>query len=178
MKKILKGVRHSVSILLFILLICMTVAVIATQTAGKGGPELFGYHFKTVLSGSMEPDIPTGSVIGIQTSNDSDDYEEGDIITYRHDDIFITHRIIEVKQGGNQYITKGDNNNTPDPDPVLKQQIVGVHSGLTVPYVGYATHFANSSGGRALLFIIPGFVLLGYAIYTIWRSLTDKKHEA
>ena len=62
-----------------------------------------------VETGSMENNIHAGDYILIFKKGD---YNIGDIVTYRKDNYFITHRII--KKDGNTFITKGDANNVPD----------------------------------------------------------------
>jgi signal peptidase I len=48
------------------------------------------------------------------------------MITFRVDDILITHRIVDIGHDGEYYyITKGDANVNPDPQPVRPNQIVG-----------------------------------------------------
>lgn len=171
MRRILKVISNIVTSLLFVMLICAVFAVIVSRASG-GEANLFGYQFKTVLSGSMEPIVQTGSVIAIKQIKDKPRFEKGDVVTYKaKDDILITHRIVKVKGDGKSYITKGDNNNAPDPDPVLADNIVGEYTGYTVPYLGYAMNFAASKEGNALLLILPGLLLIGYAIFTIWRGL-------
>ena len=46
----------------------------------------------------------------------------GDVVTYKQDNDFITHRIIEVYK--DTYITKGDANKAKD-KPIDKSQIIG-----------------------------------------------------
>ncbi len=53
------------------------------------------------------------------------------------------------------YKTKGDNNDAPDLEPVLSENVVAEYKGFTVPYIGYFMNFMNSKNG-ALMFIIPG----------------------
>lgn len=168
-RKLLKAISTMTTVLLFIVL-CFTIFVVIVSKASGGETNLFGYQFKTVLSGSMEPKIQTGSVIAIKLVSDPSHFEKGDVITFRtKDDLLITHRIYKVK--GQQYVTKGDNNNAPDPDPVLADNIVGEYTGFTVPYAGYALNFAGSKEGAALLLILPGLFLVGYAAFTIRRAL-------
>ena len=62
-----------------------------------------------VETGSMENNIHAGDYILIFKKGD---YNIGDIVTYRKDNYYITHRIIE--KDGNTFITKGDANNVPD----------------------------------------------------------------
>lgn len=48
------------------------------------------------------------------TSFKSGDFQKGGVITNLHDNILVTHRIVEVKNDSDLFITKGDNNNAPD----------------------------------------------------------------
>lgn len=146
--------------------------VITTKASG-GEPELFGYQLKTVLSGSMEPGIQTGSLIAVKLDVDKTSFKENDVITFmEEDDRLVTHRIVEVIQSGENvlYRTKGDNNNAPDMNPVLSENVVAEYTGITIPYLGYFINFAQSQNG-AFLMLIPGVLLICYSIFTIWRAL-------
>ena len=139
-----------------------------------------GYQFKSVLSGSMEPTFLTGSIIAIEPNKDGSKYQKGDVITLKRKIKIITHRIIGVKDtnGKVMYETKGDNNNGPDLEPVLAENVVGKYADITVPYVGYLLNYANSKAGAALLLIIPGVFLLGYSaisILVLFVALTEKR---
>lgn len=170
-KTVLKIISNLISTLLFLLLVFTVFAVISVKASG-GEPSAFGYQLKSVLSGSMEPEIQTGSIIAIKEVDNHEQFEKGDVITFTtKDGIHITHRIVEVQGDGESYITKGDNNNGPDVEPVLAQNVVGQYTGFTIPYVGYIVNFANSKEGAALLLILPGLLLIGYAAVTIWRAL-------
>nr|WP_138919799.1 signal peptidase I [Lentibacillus jeotgali] len=171
MKKILNVINHITTFLLFAVLIVTVLLVISFRASG-GEAAIFGYQFKTVLSGSMEPEIQTGSIISIEKGGDMKRFEKGDVITYRTpEDMLVTHRIAEVIGDGEQYITKGDNNEGADLDPILAQNVVGKYTGFTVPYIGYVMNFANTSQGAALMLILPGLLLVGYSGITIWRAL-------
>src|SRR5699024_2939349 len=114
-----------VTTLLFIFLILMISVVISIQASGEYGPEFLGYQFITVLSGYMEHDILINLVIAIKPVDEADSFQKGDVITYRtEDNTLVTHRIVEVKNEGKQYITQGYNNDDPDAQPVLRQNIV------------------------------------------------------
>lgn len=176
MTKILKAINHMITLLLFTVLIGTALLVISARASG-GEADLFGYQFKSVLSGSMEPDIQTGSIISIKQGGDMTRFQEGDVITYRtQDDMLITHRIMEVVGNGEQYVTKGDNNEEADLEPVMAENIVGEYTGFTMPYVGYVMNFASTPQGSALLLILPGVFLLGYSVITIWRALNQLDH--
>src|SRR5690625_2348524 len=109
-----KWLNHSITFLLFTVFTLVIIAVISVKMNGN----ILGYQFKTVLSGSMEPTIKTGSVISIKLLEDSTTLNEGDIVTFiKEDETLVTHRIAEVKNNGEFYITKGDNNRILDNEP-------------------------------------------------------------
>ena len=175
-KKRMKRISSIVSGILMVLLISVASIVVITKISG-GEPQLFGYQLKTVLSGSMEPGIQTGSIIAVKQAIDKTSFKEGDVITFQEDEnILITHRITEVVKSGDSvlYRTKGDNNNAEDMNPVLSDNVVAEYTGFTVPYVGYFINFTQSKNG-ALLLLIPGFLLLIYSGFTIWRALSAIK---
>lgn len=170
-KTILKWMSQAISTLFIILLVCAVFIVLSSRAAG-GEPSLFGYQLKAVLSGSMAPEMSVGSLILIQLTDEKEIFQAGDVITFRTDEnILITHRIMEIEKSGQQFITKGDNNNGPDTQPVMAQNIVGKYSGVSIPYVGYAFHYMNTKQGALLLLVIPGLLFLGHAVFTIWRAL-------
>ncbi|GIN71387.1 S26 family signal peptidase [Bacillus sp. J14TS2] len=170
-KTILKWLGNSITTLFIMLLVCAVFVVISSRAAG-GEPSLFGYQLKAVLSGSMEPEMPVGSIILVQLTDENSTFTNGDVITFRTDEnILITHRILEIENGGQRFITKGDNNNGPDVEPVMNQNIVGKYSGVAVPYVGYIFHYLNTKQGAFLLLFLPGLFFLGHALFTIWRAL-------
>ena len=81
----------------------------------------FGIQFLKVESNSMAPNFFKEDIIIIKEKKE---YEVGDIITYKmQDGTFITHRIIEKDE--NEFITKGDNNNSKDEEKITKNQICG-----------------------------------------------------
>lgn len=176
-KKILRMLNSLVTGVLFILLIGVAVLVLSTKLTG-GDPQVLGYQIKTVLSGSMEPGIQTGSIIAIETvaEKDKGNFAKGDVITFiEEDEKLITHRITEVNEteSGTIYTTKGDNNNAEDTNPVLSENVIGVYKGFTVPYVGYLVNFSQSKNGSIAFMIIPGILMLGYSGFTIWRAIRE-----
>lgn len=174
-KTIKKWISTSVSTILFLTLLFILFVVISSKASG-GEPQFLGYQLKTVLSGSMEPGIKTGSIIVVKSAEDKTQFKKGDVITFKADEtMIVTHRIIEVNKTSKDviYKTKGDNNNTADLEPVLSQNVIAKYTGLTIPYIGYFLNFSQSKMGSALLLILPGFLLLGYSVITIWRAIAQ-----
>lgn len=67
----------------------------------------------------MEPTLKTNSLIIVK---ESDSYKVNDIVTYKLDGEYITHRIIEIND--DSIITQGDANNAAD-EAISKDMIVG-----------------------------------------------------
>ena len=102
---------------------------------------VFPVYPSVVLTGSMEPHIRPGDVVLIEKITEEKalyHLSEGDIINFKRDRITITHRIVAIVQdeaGNLSFQTKGDNNDAPDVQPVLPNDINGLVS-HTVPKVG------------------------------------------
>ncbi|QUL55382.1 signal peptidase I [Paenibacillus tritici] len=168
------------TLILMVFLVLITAVVISKASGGE--PSFFGYQIKTVLSGSMEPGIQTGSVIAIKPGGDMTRFQKGDVITFTNpDNILITHRVVEAELnsalGEASYTTKGDNNDAADSAAVSSTNVVGQYAGVTIPYVGYAMNFAVSKAGSVVLMIIPGLLLLLYALYSSWKAVAALENK-
>ena len=93
----------------------------------------------TVMSGSMEPDIKTGSVAIIETNlTDFNEIERGDIIAFDIGGSLVTHRAVDITEDG--IVTKGDYNNTKDLWIVTDANYYGKEL-FSVPYIGFLIIF-------------------------------------
>lgn len=154
----------------------MLFFVISSKISG-GPPQVFGYQIMKVLSGSMEPTIDTGSIIAIKPIEEKNHLKAGTVITYHsvdNPDVLITHRIVDVQKSNGMvsYITKGDNNDSKDAAAVPAQNIIGVYSGFTIPWMGYFFTFVQSKAGVVTLIIIPGIILILSQLFSIFRSIS------
>ncbi|WP_339213840.1 signal peptidase I [Ornithinibacillus sp. FSL M8-0202] len=174
LKKVAKWTGNLLTYAMMAVLIFLAFTVVATKASG-GEPEILGYQLKTVLSGSMEPEFNTGSIIAVEPGGDMTRFQSGDVITFVEEDgKLITHRVIEVVNSGEHvmYRTKGDNNASPDSSLVLSENVVAQYTGFTIPYLGYVVNLAQSQNG-AFLLLIPGFILIVYAGFTIWQAVRE-----
>lgn len=114
------------------------VAVLVILALLLLGGRLVGLQMYTVLSGSMEPEYPVGSLIYVR-SVDPGELKPGDVITYRQNGTLVTHRILEVTSEG-RFRTKGDANNTADASPVAAEQVLGSPV-FSIPGLGYVAQF-------------------------------------
>ena len=117
--KIFKIVINFIIFLLSILLILVIYGSIQLNILGKEYIDILGYSFFEVKTGSMEPLINIKDIVIVKIGQD---YEKGDIVTYKKDDYLVTHRVMDKKE--EVIITKGDNNNTVD-DPIESKNIIG-----------------------------------------------------
>lgn len=128
-------------------------------------PMLGGYKPLVVLSGSMQPTYPVGSVIYYHKVN-PEQLKEGDIITYRLGETLVTHRISTITS--NVYHTKGDANEKEDDVVITKDNIEGRALKFALPYIGYYLKIFND---YQYLILIIVFVLLLEFILSNRRSV-------
>jgi signal peptidase len=122
----------------------------------------------TVLTGSMTPDIPVGSVV-IDRPVDPGTLKVGDIATYQKApgvNEYITHRIVKIntKTKPVTFIFKGDANRGPDITPVPATAIRG-KVWFHVPYLGGVRDSLHAGGLRGVAIILAIIGLAGYAIF-------------
>lgn len=117
-----KIINFLLNILIFIFGIILLISIytgIQTKILGNDHTDFFGYSVFEVQTGSMSDTINAGDWIIVKLTQK---VKLNDVITYKMNDEYITHRIIEVYKG--TYITKGDANNAKD-EPIDQKQIVG-----------------------------------------------------
>lgn len=132
-----------------------------------------------VLSGSMEPKIKVGDIVLVKKVDPSN-IKEGDVITYKiKNNIYVTHRVVEVVKNHNStyFITKGDANNIIDSEQVVAENLVGKVF-LRIPKLGYFIDFATTPLGFAFLFIVPCVIFLSReALSYIKSSQSERKKD-
>jgi signal peptidase len=153
---LLKESKFFLMIFIIFLIIVFGFTFVSRTISGTNFP------FAAVQSGSMEPNIPTGSLLFIQRVSGNDlvvgGPPTGDVVVYYFPNTKITdyflfavydptpwsHRAIDkVDINGTYYVlTKGDANNSPDQNPlnpsswVPMDRIIGKVVWF-VPYLGY-----------------------------------------
>ena len=122
---------------------------------------LLGIRPFIVLSGSMEPEIKTGSVVYVNTRKDIDEIKVGDIIAFYSGGNAVTHRVTRINK--NHIVTKGDANRTDDKEIVTSENYIG-KTEYTIPFIGYALNSLRSPFAIAILIFIVGTHLILTAI--------------
>ncbi|WP_323749079.1 signal peptidase I [Curtobacterium sp. VKM Ac-2884] len=127
-------------------------------------PKATGSMPLTVLTQSMEPTLPPGTLLVVRPTA-VDDIEVGDVVTYQivsGQPAVISHRVVSVSSSSNgarTFVLKGDNNAKTDPRPVTAAQIRGV-VWYSIPEVGVVNQLVN--GSRSWLIPAVAGVLLAY----------------
>lgn len=131
----------SISILVTMTLVSVLLAI----------PPILGFRTYAVLSGSMEPVLPVGSMAYVESVLPKE-VSPGDIITYTtagNSAKLVTHRVIGINTKGRTFITKGDANEVED-GPVSFDRLVG-RMRFNIPYLGYLTVFLKSKKGIIII---------------------------
>lgn len=129
----------------------------------------YNYKIMTVLSGSMEPSIPTGSLVVVRPEKT---YQKGEVISFKNPlDLksIVTHRIYKLSLLEGSYVTKGDANKVPDLSEVRKGNILGKVT-YSVPYVGYFAEFTKTKNGLVLIVMVTTLI--------IYNELSNIKKES
>jgi len=142
-------------------------------------PRVIGAVPLAVLTSSMEPSLPPGTLVVSQTV-EPESLAVGDVVTFQPmsgDPMLVTHRIVGLglqADGDLTFTTRGDNNGTDDPT-ILSDQIMGkvVYS---VPYAGYATNLFTMTE-RGWIVVAVGGLLVGYATFTIVGELLRRRRK-
>lgn len=152
---------------LFIAFVVLVVLLLISSALPiPGGIKTF-----VVLSGSMEPTIRTGDVIVVKPASE---YKINDIITfgpYGKTKPPTTHRIIGTE--GENFVTQGDANNSPDGDTVSPKSIIGEVI-LDIPYAGYIVSTAKKPYGFAVLVVVPAAIIITDEVKKILSELKKR----
>ena len=138
-------------------------------------PSLFGYRSLTVVSGSMEPTLGTGSVV-IDEVISPLDARPGDIVTFQ-DPLRprqLTHRLQKMRvEGDTAYmVTLGDANDAPERWTVQTDGEIG-RVVAHLPKLGYARAALGTRHAR--LAVLGAVMALGaFLLIDMWRP---KKRE-
>lgn len=139
------------------------------------GVRVFGLEVYGVLTGSMTPTYPTGSMIYVRDV-DPLDLRVNDVITFSvSTNVIVTHRIVEIVPDDNnpsivRFRTKGDANSEPDAALVPTNSVIGKVT-FSVPKLGYLANYIQQPPGIYVAFIVCG-LMIAFVFYT--DSLDNK----
>ena len=158
-------------ILVPVLLINLTL-IVKGSIYPDSPPDVFGIAPLAVTSGSMEGDqkgsFDEGSLIFVKklSASDKNNLEEGDVITFLTDGVYVTHRIVSVNKNSSgdsvSFVTKGDANNVSD-GAIPAQNVFGKCVGSIAGLGGFMLFLLTPAG--ILLFV--GLPILIYVVVDV-----------
>lgn len=156
----------------------LLLTVVALLVAMIGLPRATGATPYTVLTGSMRPTMPPGSLV-VTKPIEASGLKVGDAITYQirsGEPEVVTHRIISSSQtlgGETLFTTQGDANPQPDEEPVKAGQIRGV-VWYSIPFAGYLNSLLTGEQ-RTWAVGSAAVLLLGYAVFMGVSAMMDTR---
>lgn len=164
MKTLKKIIHWKLKLIVLIVLPIVVFLMITSKTDQIGGVRSF-----VVLSGSMEPELPVGSVVFTKKTGD---YIKGDVITFQNAGMPVTHRIAAVENG--QFKTKGDANKNADGELIAKNQVLGEQV-FMVPFIGRFIAYLRTLQGLILFIIVPSILFI---LFELWNMKHHMEREA
>ncbi|MFC8041943.1 signal peptidase I [Nocardia sp. NPDC057353] len=156
-------------VLLFLLVGLLVVTIVL--------PLLVGGHRYTILTGSMQPTYPPGTLVVVRPEEPVE-FAVGTPITYQlrsGQPEVVTHRIVQIRRSADGeigFITRGDANQVDDQEIVRPEQIRGA-VWYSIPYLGYVNNWF--SGPKRTYTIAALIVLLGgYALFALATDTRDR----
>ena len=123
---------------------------------------VFGVQTANIVSGSMTPAIPVGSLVAV-TPGTYEELEQGEIIMYELNGTTVTHRVVSNDVSAREVVTKGDANDRADMLPVSYDQIEGIVR-FHVPVLGSVLQFISKLYGKLVaLGVLAIGVIMVYA---------------
>lgn len=158
----------------------LLLTIAALLIAMIGLPRVTGATPYTVLTGSMRPSMPPGSLV-VTKPIEAGKLKIGDAITYQirsGEPEVVTHRIISLSQtlgAETLFTTQGDANPVPDERPVKAAQIRGV-VWYSIPLVGYVNSWLT---GEQHIWAVGTTValLLGYAVFMCISAIVESRRS-
>lgn len=161
------------------------LVVVAALAAVVVVPRAAGAAPLVVLTGSMAPGIPAGSVVVVRPV-DARTLAVGDVVTYESADgsgALVTHRVTALGHdaaGEVQLTTRGDANADADLDPVPASAVRG-ELWYRVPWAGYASDLLSGTvaglSERVLAVLLAGGALAVYAVVQLVGAAGERRRS-
>lgn len=128
-----------------------------------------------VVSGSMEPEIPIGSLVYVKSAN-PEEIQPNEIIAFygaRDTSTIVTHRVLENHVEDQELITKGDANKTKDMNPTRYSHFIG-RIEFHIPQAGFVAQMMTSLPGKIAFGSMIGLAIV---LHMMADSLDKRKKE-
>jgi len=150
------------------------VLIVMTAVGLVAVPRLADWTVLVVLSGSMEPSMPTGGLAFVEPV-DPATIRVGDVVTFPvpgHPGALVSHRVSAVEHvaGKPVLITKGDANDEPDSWRTPASSVIGKVN-VSLPHLGNASQFLRTPAGFVLVLVVPGALIVLGELGAITREI-------
>lgn len=114
----------------FVIMFAIILAVFGNMQSDTP-KNILGYSYFTIITKSMQSEIPKGSLVITKQVADTEINVGDDITFFMNDHTVVTHRVIEIYENHNDsgargFRTKGIENAMPDKEIVYASNIIGV----------------------------------------------------
>lgn len=167
-----KKVRKNPAAAIFSFLGTMLLILIIVACIPLTVPRLMGYQIYSVVTGSMEPEIPVGSMVYVKSVNPKE-LKEKDVVAFyggRDTNAIITHRVVKNNEISGQITTKGDANKTEDMNPVSYSDVIGIVE-HTIPKAGALAQAFTSTEGK----IAAAGMVGGAVVFHVIASMLERR---
>ena len=162
----LRIVSRLCSVIGAVLLAAVALLAISATVA----PRFMGLQSYAIVSGSMEPSFPVGSLVYAEPI---EALAVGDVAVFWRNDEVVIHRVEENLYEDRELITRGDANEGIDAHPALYDNVVG-RAVNQIPGIGYFVMALASLPGKLVLgwVVLMGaaFSIIGTAIASLARQ--------
>lgn len=165
----MKYIKRIIDVLIVITLIIFVLVIygyVEKYVLKKDYINYFGYTIFEVASGSMVPTINVGDIVVVKLTQD---IKKDDIITYKENNYFITHRVIKID--GDKIVAKGDYNDSIDKDVNLCDVLGKVIK--VVPGVGIWKNVLKNP--KVMVSLMVTFILFALYFYLLERKTYEKE---
>jgi len=141
-------------------------------------PKLFGIQIYAVLTGSMEPEFPTGSVVYVKAMQ-PEQIVVGDVITFQlpeEADVVMTHRVITIDTLGKKFVTQGDANSQVDEEAVGYDKLIG-KAVFCIPELALVSNLFNTATGKAIVFSLFAFSFICWIVADLLNGTAKKTNK-
>lgn len=159
---------------------CLIFFAMFLLTFANGGRPVAGVSLMAVATGSMEGVHPVNadecegyevggfgrySLIFLLPADSAGGIKRGDVIAFDDGEKIVVHRVVDIVGNGDiRYVTRGDANIAADDFQPSQSQVIGIYSGVNIPYVGIVVLFLQSIQGMAAFVAAIVFCALSFSI--------------
>jgi signal peptidase I len=169
--------RFAVQVTAWLVILVLVAGLVAAVLV----PRLVGGTAFTVLTGSMAPTYPPGTLI-VDRQVDPDDITIGDAVTFQIESgqpQVVTHRVIAVRTGEDgepEFMTQGDANDSPDagwrPAAAVRGEVW-----YAIPHLGRIDGVLSGDTRQLGIYVVAGLLVV-YAGGNLLGAARDRRRDS